>query len=168
MLARGIRSYHRPTRLEEALKLVTQGVVPLAGGTRLLASPREVPNVLDLSALGLGRIDSHDGDLTLGATATLQEVIDLPLAYEATRGLLPEACRAHSASRMIRSMATLGGESQAAHDLTAGRAVALNAIYRCRRAELQIPLSASSHPGRTWGPQAWSPDHDPWGSDGAP
>jgi len=131
MLARGIRSYHRPTRLEEALKLVTQGVVPLAGGTRLLATVREVPNVLDLSALGLGRIDNHDGDLNLGATVTLQELIDLPLAYEATRGLLPEACQAHSASRMIRSMATLGGESvHAAHDSDLLAALlALNAIY---------------------------------------
>ena len=131
MLARGIRSYHRPTRLEEALKLIAQGVVPLAGGTRLLASAREVPNVLDLSALGLGRIENHDGDLTLGATVTLQDAIDLPLAYEATAGLLPAACQAHSASRMIRSMATLGGESvHAAHDSEVLAALlALNAVY---------------------------------------
>ncbi|HLA77919.1 MAG TPA: 2Fe-2S iron-sulfur cluster-binding protein [Vicinamibacteria bacterium] len=131
MLARGIRSYHRPTRLEEALKLIAQGGVPLAGGTRLFASAREVPNVLDLSALGLARIENHDGDLTLGATATLQDVIDLPLAYQATAGLLPAACRAHSASRMIRSMATLGGESvHAAHDSDLLAALlALNAVY---------------------------------------
>ena len=38
MLARGIRSYHRPSRLEEAIDLVKHGAVPLAGGTRLLAS----------------------------------------------------------------------------------------------------------------------------------
>ena len=43
MLARGIRSYHRPTRLEEALDLAAQGVVPLAGGTRLLARDAERP-----------------------------------------------------------------------------------------------------------------------------
>jgi len=52
LLARGIRSYHRPNRMEEAFKLAAQGVVPLAGGTRLLAAPAELPNVLDLSALG--------------------------------------------------------------------------------------------------------------------
>ena len=43
MLARGIRSYHRPNRLEEALDLAAQGVVPLAGGTRLLASDARGP-----------------------------------------------------------------------------------------------------------------------------
>ena len=46
MLARGIRSYHRPTRIEDALTLAAQGVVPMAGGTRLLASDIDVPNVL--------------------------------------------------------------------------------------------------------------------------
>ncbi len=157
MLARGIRSYHRPTRLEEALKLVAEGGVPLAGGTRLLASAREVPNVLDLSALGLGRITSHDGDLTLGATVTLQETLDLPLAYQATAGLLPAACRAHSTSRMIRNMATLGGESvQAAHDSELLAALlALNAVYLVQggvEGPMEIPaVRFLKDPGRDLG-----------------
>ena len=68
MLARGIRSYHRPTRLEDALSLAAQGAVALAGGTRVLASPVEAPNVLDLAALDLTRVDSEDGDLVMGPT----------------------------------------------------------------------------------------------------
>ena len=76
MLARGIRSYHRPDAIEEALSLAAQGVVPLAGGTRLLAAPRELPNVLDLPALGLATIAAEDGDLVLGRAVTLQDVID--------------------------------------------------------------------------------------------
>src|SRR5882672_10279038 len=137
MLARGIRSYHRPTRLEEALSLARQGVVPLAGGTRLFAADREVPNVLDLSALGLGRIEMVDGDLRIGTMVTLQDLIDSPLAHEATAGLLPAAARAHSASRMIRGMATLGGESvHAAHDSEVAAALlALNAVYVVTRPE---------------------------------
>src|SRR6185503_10596782 len=78
MLARGIRSYHRPTRIEDALALATQGVVPMAGGTRLLASDVEVPNVLDLSALGLNGIQVEDSDLVLGSMVALQDVIDSP------------------------------------------------------------------------------------------
>ena len=109
MLARGIRSYHRPTRIEDALTLAAQGVVPLGGGTRLLASDIEVPNVLDLSALGLNGIQVEDSDLVLGSMVTLQDVIDSRAAYAATGGLLPAACRAQSASRMIRGMATLAG-----------------------------------------------------------
>ncbi len=131
MLARGIRSYHRPTRLEDAMNLAAQGVVPLAGGTRLLAAPVEVPNVLDLSALDLRGIEAEEEDLVVGSMATLQDVIDSPLTYAATAGLLPAACRAQSVSRMIRGMATLGGESvQGDRDSEVVAALlALNAVY---------------------------------------
>src|SRR6188472_3695656 len=135
MLARGLRSYHRPTRIEDALTLTGQGVVPMAGGTRLLASDAEVPNVLDLSALGLDEIQVEDGDLSLGAMVTLQDVIDSKAAYAATGGLLPAACRAHSASRMIRGMATLGGEAvHGARDSEVVAALlALNAVFLVRQ-----------------------------------
>jgi aerobic-type carbon monoxide dehydrogenase small subunit (CoxS/CutS family)/CO/xanthine dehydrogenase FAD-binding subunit len=131
MLARGIRSYHRPTRLEEAMSLVAQGAVPLAGGTRLLATSAEVPNIVDLSALDLVGMKTEDEDLVLGSMATLQDAIDSPLAYPATAGLLPAACRAQSASRMIRGMATLGGESvHGGRDSEVVAALlALNAVY---------------------------------------
>jgi aerobic-type carbon monoxide dehydrogenase small subunit (CoxS/CutS family)/CO/xanthine dehydrogenase FAD-binding subunit len=131
MLARGIRSYHRPTNLREAIGLCGQGAIPLAGGTRLLASDRELPNVLDLSALGLEGIAVRDGDLVLGTMTTLQDVIDSPAAHEHTGGLLPAACRAHSASRMIRGMATLGGESVhgAPDSEVAAALLALNAVF---------------------------------------
>jgi xanthine dehydrogenase iron-sulfur cluster and FAD-binding subunit A len=135
MLARGIRSYHRPGRLEQALTLAAEGGVPLAGGTRLLASDREVANVLDLSALELGGVDRRDGDLHIGATATLQDLVDQPLAHAATAGLLPAACRAHSGSRTLRSMATVGGEAVAAapDSETVAALLALNAIVVVQR-----------------------------------
>jgi xanthine dehydrogenase iron-sulfur cluster and FAD-binding subunit A len=131
MLARGIRSYHRPGRIEEAIDLAAQGAVPLGGGTRVLGTAQEVPNLLDLSALGLGGIDVEDGDLVVGATSTLQELLDAPAAYATTAGLLPEACRAHSVSRMIRGMATLGGEAiwGAADSDVAAALLALNAVF---------------------------------------
>jgi aerobic-type carbon monoxide dehydrogenase small subunit (CoxS/CutS family)/CO/xanthine dehydrogenase FAD-binding subunit len=135
MIARGLRSYHRPTRIEDALALTAQGVVPMAGGTRLLASDIEVPNVLDLSALGLDGIQMEDSDLVLGSMVTLQDVIDSETAYGATGGLLPAACRAHSASRMIRGMATLGGEAiHGARDSEVVAALlALNAVFVIRQ-----------------------------------
>src|SRR5262245_19110031 len=131
MLARGIRSYHRPSRLEEASSLAAQGVVPVAGGTRLLASAVEVPNILDLSALGLAGVDQEDGDLKIGALTTLQDLIESKAVYDATAGLLPAAGRVHSASWMIRGMATVGGEAvHGAHDSDVLAALlALNAIF---------------------------------------
>jgi aerobic-type carbon monoxide dehydrogenase small subunit (CoxS/CutS family)/CO/xanthine dehydrogenase FAD-binding subunit len=106
----------------------------MGGGTRLLVSDVEVPNVLDLSALGLTGIQVEDSDLVLGAMVTLQDVIDSRAAYEATGGLLPAACRAQSCSRMIRGMATLGGEAvHGARDSDVVAALlALNAVFVVR------------------------------------
>src|SRR5437660_1161850 len=98
MLARGIRSYHRPTRMEEALTLAGQGIVPVAGGTRIFAASREVPNVLDLSALSLGRLEMEDGDLRIGAMVSLQDLIDAPVTQAASTGLLPAAARVEGSS----------------------------------------------------------------------
>jgi aerobic-type carbon monoxide dehydrogenase small subunit (CoxS/CutS family)/CO/xanthine dehydrogenase FAD-binding subunit len=144
MLARGIRSYHRPTRTEDALALAAQGVVPLAGGTRLLASDIELPNVLDLSGLGLTGIEVEDSDLVLGAMVTLQDVIDSGAVYAATGGLLPAACRAHSASRMVRGMATVGGEAvHAAPDSEVVAALlALNAVFVVRHTAEPVEIPA--------------------------
>jgi aerobic-type carbon monoxide dehydrogenase small subunit (CoxS/CutS family)/CO/xanthine dehydrogenase FAD-binding subunit len=131
MLARGIRSYHRPAHFEEALALSAQGMKPLAGGTRLLSSASVIPNVLDLSALGLDEIKTEEGDLVLGSMVTLQAVIDSPIASTSTSGLLPFACFTQSPSRMIRNMATIGGEAiTGAHDSEVVAALlVLNAIF---------------------------------------
>jgi xanthine dehydrogenase iron-sulfur cluster and FAD-binding subunit A len=144
MLARGIRSYHRPNRFEDALRLAAQGVAVLAGGTRLLASGAEVPILLDLSALELSRLRIDEGDLEIGAMTTLQDVLDSPLAHDVTAGLLPDACRAHSVSRMIRGAATLGGEAifgAPDSDVTAAL-LALNAVFIVTRHEGDVESPA--------------------------
>jgi aerobic-type carbon monoxide dehydrogenase small subunit (CoxS/CutS family)/CO/xanthine dehydrogenase FAD-binding subunit len=152
MLARGIRSYHRPQRMDEALSLASQGITPLAGGTRLLSRPGETPNILDLAALGLGEIRLEDGDLVLGSMVTLQGIIDSPLTHAATAGLLPSSCELQSASRMIRQMATVGGEAvTSAHDSDLVTALlALNAIFVVARTDgpLEVPaLRFLKNPG---------------------
>lgn len=92
------------------MDLAAQGVVPLGGGTRLLASTADVPNLLDLVALGLSSVRVEDEDLVLGAGTSLQDLIESPPVYRATAGLLPLVCRSAHASRTIRAMATLAGE----------------------------------------------------------
>jgi CO/xanthine dehydrogenase FAD-binding subunit len=131
MRAHGIRSYHRPARLEEALALAAQGAVPLGGGTRLFASAGPAPNLLDLQALNLGAISSEDGDLHLGAGVTLQDALDAEATWTGTAGLLPAACLAQSPSRMVRGMATLAGESVFGAETSevAAALLALNAVF---------------------------------------
>jgi aerobic carbon-monoxide dehydrogenase small subunit len=55
-------------------------------------------------------VSIDDEDLHVGATASLQELVDSPLAYPTTAGLLPAACRI-ARSPVVRGAATLAGES---------------------------------------------------------
>jgi aerobic-type carbon monoxide dehydrogenase small subunit (CoxS/CutS family)/CO/xanthine dehydrogenase FAD-binding subunit len=74
---------------------------------------------------------------------TLEEVARSEEAHAATAGLLPGACRASVPSRLLRGMATLGGEAVAADpdsDLVAAL-LALNAIFVVARKDgsLEVP-----------------------------
>jgi len=106
-------------------------VTPLAGGTRVLAADTIVPNVVDLVGLGLFGVRVEDEDLEIGAATPLQDVVDSPEAYATTAGLLPAACRVALPSRLLRGMATIGGE--ACHDdpdsELAAALLALNAVF---------------------------------------
>jgi CO/xanthine dehydrogenase FAD-binding subunit len=72
-----ITTYHRPQTLDEALMLLAQpNTLPLGGGT-LLSHPTIAPvSVVDLQALGLGVIKKQGNDLELGATVTLQQLLE--------------------------------------------------------------------------------------------
>jgi aerobic-type carbon monoxide dehydrogenase small subunit (CoxS/CutS family)/CO/xanthine dehydrogenase FAD-binding subunit len=131
VLARGIRSYHRPTRIEEARDLAAQGAVLLAGGTRVLTREDAVPNVVDLVGLGLAGLTTDDEDLHLGPTTPVQDVADSAAAHAHSAGLLPLACRSAVPSRLLRGMATIGGEAIAADpdsELVAAL-LALNTVF---------------------------------------
>ena len=131
MLARGIRSYHRPTRIEEAQDLAAQGASLLGGGTRVLASEAVVPNVVDLIGLGLSGVRVEDEDLLIGAVTPVLDVAGAPAAHALSAGLLPLASRLALPSRILRGMATVGGEAIAADpdsELVAALLV-LNAVF---------------------------------------
>jgi len=73
----------------------------------------------------------EDEDVEIGAATPLQDVADSSVVHAATAGLLPAACRAAVPSRLLRGMATIGGE--AVHDdpdSELGAALlALNAVF---------------------------------------
>ena len=72
-----ITSYHRPKTLDEALALLTHSNrIPLGGGT-LLAKPTADPvEVVDLQAVGLDTIKKQGNNLEVGATVTLQRLLE--------------------------------------------------------------------------------------------
>jgi putative selenate reductase FAD-binding subunit len=100
-----ITHYHRPQTLEEALKLLAQpNTVPLGGGT-LLSKPGPDPvEVVDLQRLSLDSIRVNGNELNLGATVTLQALLESDRCTEA----LKQAIKLE-APLNIRNSATVAG-----------------------------------------------------------
>jgi CO/xanthine dehydrogenase FAD-binding subunit len=74
-----ITAYHRPKTLDEALALLNQpNRTPLGGGT-LLSKPTTDPvEAVDLQSLDLDTIQERGNSLKIGATVTLQELLESP------------------------------------------------------------------------------------------
>ncbi len=102
-----ITEYYRPQTLEEALKLLAQpNTLPLGGGTKINSPTYQKQNfsVIDLQALDLKRISRIGHTLDIGATTTLQSLLesaDTPLA-------LKQAIQ-QEASLNLRNAATVAG-----------------------------------------------------------
>jgi len=72
-----ITQYYRPTTLDEALKFLSRpNTVPLGGGTLLSHGGAESVEVVDLQALGLNSIRKSGNNLEIGATTTLQQLLE--------------------------------------------------------------------------------------------
>ena len=100
-----ISTYHRPQNLDEALKLLDQpNTVPLGGGT-LLSKPTTDPlAVVDLQRLGLDSLRVNGNELQIGATCTLQSLLEA----EAPPAALKIALKLE-APLNIRNTATVAG-----------------------------------------------------------
>ncbi len=105
-----LRAYHRPTTLEEAIRLVRPpAVVPLGGGTQLIPSGNlAVEAVVDLSRLGLTYVRPGEAGISVGATTTLQQLLESDALRERTGNIIGEVL-CLTASRNLRGQATVGG-----------------------------------------------------------
>ena len=107
-----IVEYHRPETLEHAIELLARtevDTVPLGGGTVLNQPASNPVAVVDLQALGLNTIENKGNKLELGATVTLQQLLNEPNISSA----LQQAIR-HEATYNIRQVATVAGALVAA------------------------------------------------------
>jgi CO/xanthine dehydrogenase FAD-binding subunit len=100
-----ISEYHRPKTLDEATQLLSKpDTRPLGGGTALNRPSPERFAVVDLQALGLNKIHKSGNKLEIGATATLQALLDsthIPSALQETIRL--------ETTFNLRQMATVAG-----------------------------------------------------------
>jgi putative selenate reductase FAD-binding subunit len=100
-----ITTYHRPQSLDEALTLLTQpNRIPLGGGTLLSRPAADSVEVVDLQALSLDSITKSGNSLEIGATVTLQQLLESVHCPEA----LKPALRLE-APLNIRNTATVAG-----------------------------------------------------------
>lgn len=110
-----IVEYHRPEDKNEALELIGRSdppTYPLGGGSSLTRPSTEEFAVVDLQELGLNRINKSQNSLSIGATVTLQDLLNftLDLELEAFKGkfYLEKAIR-HEATFNLRQVATIAG-----------------------------------------------------------
>ncbi|MBM3126710.1 MAG: hypothetical protein FJZ87_16850 [Chloroflexi bacterium] len=100
-----ITAYHRPRTMNEALKLLrTPGAIPLGGGTMLSRPREERIEVVDLQSLALNSVVRKGNDVLLGATSTLQQLIESDAIREAIRTALRL-----EAPLNLRNSGTVGG-----------------------------------------------------------
>jgi CO/xanthine dehydrogenase FAD-binding subunit len=110
-----ILEYHRPTTVEAALALLTRPeppTLPLAGGTALVSKTPAPVAVVDLQALGLDTFQIQGNSVFLGATLTLQSLLDrLSQAGAHAEGLAVGLKKAvlHEATYNLRMAATVAG-----------------------------------------------------------
>lgn len=105
-----IEQFFKPTSLEEALLIKEKfgdAVTWFAGGAHFnhVSFQARYDKVIGLEGLGLHAIHSKDGLTSIGATVTLQKLID--------NSLIPKPLRkaaSQTATRTIRNMATVGGD----------------------------------------------------------
>lgn len=100
-----ITTYHRPRTLDEALALLTQpNRLPLGGGTLLSHTTGDSVEVVDLQALSLDSIKRGGNNLEIGATVTLQQLLESEHCPEALKSALRL-----EAPLNIRNAATIAG-----------------------------------------------------------
>jgi CO/xanthine dehydrogenase FAD-binding subunit len=102
-----IVEYHRPDNLQEAIRLLSRKeikTVPLGGGSVINTPSLERFAVVDLQDLGLNQIQEKGNFLIVGATVTLQSLLNSPVIPEN----LPTVIR-HEAAYNLRQVATVAG-----------------------------------------------------------
>ncbi len=100
-----IIQYHRPSTLEEAFKLLSQpDTYPLGGGTILSKVKDKSFAVVDLQGLGFNQIRKVGNKLEIGATVTLNQLLESPHSPPG----LAEALRLETPLN-LRNMGTVAG-----------------------------------------------------------
>jgi len=141
--------YFCPSDFKETFSLLNkygEGAIPIAGTTFFMAHREElfdeVEAVISLKNLGFNYIKVDDGDLRIGATTTLTEVMTSDLVTDGAFGVIHETIKEIRINE-IRNMGTIGGEISISAELDLPSAlIALEAkvVIASADGERVIPL----------------------------
>ncbi len=137
-----LETIYKPTTIYDALKALAQpNAAVMAGGTNLIATKqRDVETVVDVTALNLASLQTHDDALVLGAAATLAAIAESDALRGAANGVVALGAERTHAS-ILRNQATAAGTLIAEPDGIF--AVALSALdARVTRAFLENDAAA--------------------------
>lgn len=110
-MLRNVKTYHRPTTVEDAVSLVQTSAhaAYLGGGAWLMAQgDAQLEVAVDLQDIGLDVLAGDIDAVRIGAMVTLQEIIDHSDAGKLANGVLAKAALL-TQSRNLREQGTLGG-----------------------------------------------------------
>lgn len=109
-----LERYFRPKTIPQALALLEKNsgsIIIIAGGTKLAKSQNYiVQELVDITSLELDYIKQEDGLTRIGATTTLQQLVESRDLDNPAIGIVSQAARLCHNSKMIRNVSTLGGE----------------------------------------------------------
>jgi len=110
-MLRNVKNYWRPTSIEEAVAMVQSNAnaAYIGGGAWTVAQgDATLETIVDLQDAGLGMLESNQESVRIGATVTLQSIVDHPDAGTLASGILATAA-SFTQSRNLREQGTLGG-----------------------------------------------------------
>ncbi len=108
---KNVTEYLYPSDLSQALILYAEHEESayIAGGTHLAAESRNnTKRLIDITRLGLNEIIDGNGEVQVGATATITEMYSSPEISKVGNGVLKKACQL-IADTPLRNAITLGG-----------------------------------------------------------
>jgi CO/xanthine dehydrogenase FAD-binding subunit len=109
-----ITAYHRPSAMNDALKLISNSnTLPLGGGTYLSHLRSTSIEVVDLQALGLNTLKKNGNNLEIGATVTLQQLLESEYASDALKIAVKREAplNIRNAATVAGTLVTAGGRS---------------------------------------------------------
>lgn len=104
-----INEYFRPESIDEAYEILqTHNAAVIGGGAFLNLSEKNIESAVDLSKLGLDYVVEKDGQIEIGAMATLRSIETSSVIKQNFSGVLAKAASSIMGVQ-LRNTATIGG-----------------------------------------------------------